>query len=257
MLGRISQRLQVAVGGGVQAQDAQADRRPGIGGQGRPPQHDGNAVDGKGNASLLFDGGIKHGAVAAAHIHPCHRQHLQQGVVGQPRKSLCADVVAVDGVADVASLLPTVHIDVYVAGALRDAPADDIQKQGGQARGAFGLRPSAAPAQSRRRQLPPGDHQQQRCGQRIARRFGQAVSRRNHHALQLVDGIALNVFLDGENCRVAVVQHHRTEPAGQRGQIKFTCQRTRKGRIQPSDVISGLQRGRHAGFQRRGRRIHG
>ncbi|MNL07415.1 hypothetical protein D3C87_1280880 [compost metagenome] len=257
MLRWISQCLQIAVGSGIQAQDAQADRRPGIGGQRRPPQDDGYTVDGKGDTPLLFNRGIKHGAVTAAHIHPCHRQHLQQGVVGQPGKPLRADVVAVDGVADVAGLLPPIHIDVHVAGALRDTPADDIQKQGGQARGAFGLRPRAAPPQSRRRQLPTGDHQQQGRGQRIARRLSQAVSRRNHHALQFVDGIALDVFLDGENSRVAVVQHHRTEPAGQRGQIEFTCQRTRKGWVQTGDVISGLQGERHAGLQRHGRRIHG
>ena len=67
---QITQRKQVTVYGRVQPQDAQAHRRPRIGGKRGPTQHDGHGFQVERNAPLLFERGVEHRTVAAAHIHP-------------------------------------------------------------------------------------------------------------------------------------------------------------------------------------------
>ncbi|MNV65340.1 hypothetical protein D3C71_1580320 [compost metagenome] len=207
--------MQVAISRGIQAQDAQANRRAGIGRQRRPPKHQRRAVHRQRDAPLLFQRRIEHGAIAAAHVHPCHCQHFQQCRIGQAGEPLGSDIFPIDGVPDVARIVAPVHIDVHVARALGHAPSHDIQEERGQGRRALGLPAPASRPGARRGQLAARDHQQQGRRQRVAGRLRQPVSCRAHQTLDLVDGIALQVFLDGEDGGFATFKQHGAQPAGQ------------------------------------------
>src|SRR5690606_9406488 len=172
---------------------------------------------------------------------PGNRQDFEQRGARQIAEAAGRDVGAIDGVAYLGAALRLADIDVYVAGPMLDAPADQVQEDRRERGPPRGGSRAATIAPCGGGYLAARHAEQQGGRQYVARHRGGTIAAQAHHALEFDDLVAVQVVVQGEHGGGAIFEQYRTQAPGQRWQVELVAQGAYERWIDARQVVGGVQ----------------